>query len=139
MTATKDPLFTIFDSTELERDIALMDRVKEKFELKSDSGLARMIGAHKSVLSEIRSYAKSVANGNTPEGKARTLTALQRLRAFNHLGYAWARDALMAAFPEAVREELRKSDNERTHANVVEASQPRRSKSRSKAQTGTAS
>lgn len=59
--------------------------------------------------------------------------------AFNHLGYAWARDALMAAFPEAVREELRKSDNERTHANVVEASPPRRTKARTKTQTGAAS
>ena len=27
----KDPLFTVFGTTELERDIALMDRVKEKF------------------------------------------------------------------------------------------------------------
>ncbi|WP_126448207.1 hypothetical protein [Sulfuricystis multivorans] len=139
MTQTKDPLFTLFGSTELERDIALMDRVKEKFGLKSDSELARMIGVHKSVLSEIRSCAKNVANGNTPEGKARTLTALQRLRAFNHLGYAWARDALMAAFPEAVREELRKNDNERTHANMVATSQPRRTKARTKAQTGATS
>ncbi len=121
MTQQKDPLFTIFDSTELERDIALMDRVKDKFDIKSDKELALKIGAHHTVLSEIRSYAKEVAAGKQPDGKARALTALQRLRAFDHLGYAWARDALMAAFPASVRDELRKNDNERIKANDVEA------------------
>ena len=29
MSGKRDPLFTVFDTTELERDIALMDRVKE--------------------------------------------------------------------------------------------------------------
>lgn len=129
MSQPKDPLFTIFGTPELERDIALMDRVKEKFDLKSDRELAEMIGAHKSVLSEIRSYAKGVASGTPPEGKARALTALQRLRAFDHLGYAWARDALMAAFPDAVREALVKSDNERTKAHVEEVAQSRDGKS----------
>ena len=36
----KDPLFTVFGTTELERDIALMDRVKEKFGMKQDRDLA---------------------------------------------------------------------------------------------------
>ncbi len=43
----------------------------------------------------------------------RMLTGFQRLRCFDRLGYAWARDALLAAFPTAYREELLKSDNER--------------------------
>ncbi|TXT28327.1 MAG: hypothetical protein FD131_3192 [Rhodocyclaceae bacterium] len=119
MTPQKDPLFTMFDSTELERDIALMDRVKEKFDMKSDRELSDMLGANKTVLSEIRSNAKAVANGVELGGKPRALTALQRLRAFDRLGYAWARDALMAAFPDSVREELVKSDNERTKAHVA--------------------
>lgn len=118
MTLQKDPLFSMFDSTELERDIALMDRVKEKFDMKSDRELADMLVANKTVLSEIRSNAKAVANGFELVGKPRALTALQRLRAFDRLGYAWARDALMAAFPDSVREELVKSDNERTKAHL---------------------
>ena len=108
----------MFDSTELERDIVLMDRVKEKFNLKHDRELAEMLGANRTVLSEIRSYAKAVANGQEQDAKPRALTSLQRLRAFDRLGYAWARDALMMAFPNAVREELVKSDNDRTKAHV---------------------
>ena len=114
----KDPLFTVFGTTELERDIALMDRVKEKFGMKQDRDLAELLGVNKSILSEIRSYAKSVATGNAPEGKHRCLTPLQRLKAFNHLGYAWARDALIAIFPENLQNDLLKIDNERTRAHV---------------------
>ena len=113
-----DPLFTVFGTTELERDIALMDRVKEKFAAQTDLALAELIGANKTVLSEIRSYAKAVANGQSYEGKQRTLTAFQRLRCFDKLGYAWARDALLAAFPTAYRELLLKSDNERIESRL---------------------
>ena len=113
MSGKRDPLFTVFDTTDLERDVALMDRVKEKYGAKSDLRLAELIGANKTVLSEIRSYAKAVASGKAYEGKPRTLTAFQRLRGFDRLGYAWARDALLAAFPTAYREELLNSDNER--------------------------
>ena len=115
---SKDPLFTVFDPTELERDLALMDRVKEKFNIGSEKELAEWLGVHKSILSEIRSFAKAVrerqADGRTPP---RSLTALQRLRAFDRLGYAWARDALMTAFPDAVKDDLIKIDNERSKAN----------------------
>ena len=115
---SKDPLFTVFDSTELERDLALIDRVKEKFNLPSDKDVADWLGVHKSVISEIRSYAKAVEqskeDGRTPP---RSLTALQRLRAFDRQGYAWARDALMTAFPDAVKDDLLKIDNERAQAN----------------------
>lgn len=97
---SKDPLFTVFDSTELERDLALMDRVKEKFNIGSEKELAEWLGVHKSILSEIRSFAKAVrerqADGRT---SPRSLTALQRLRASDRLGYAWARDALDDSFP----------------------------------------
>ncbi len=113
MSGKRDPLFTVFDTTDLERDIALMDRVKEKYGAKSDLRLAKLIGANKTVLSEIRSYAKAVATGKPYDGKPRTLTGFQRLRGFDRLGYAWARDALLAAFPTAYREELLNSDNER--------------------------
>ena len=43
---SKDPLFTVFDSTELERDLALIDRVKEKFNLPSDKDVADWLGVH---------------------------------------------------------------------------------------------
>ena len=115
---SKDPLFTVFDSTELERDLALIDRVKDKFNLPSDKEVADWLWVHKSVISEIRSYAKAVATGKD-EGRSppRSLTAVQRLRAFDRLGYAWARDALMTAFPDAVKDDLIKIDNERAQAN----------------------
>ena len=118
MSGKRDPLFTVFDTTDLERDVALMDRVKEKYGAKSDLRLAELIGANKTVLSEIRSYAKAVASGKTYEGKPRMLTGFQRLRCFDRLGYAWARDALLAAFPTAYREELLKSDNERIESRL---------------------
>src|SRR5574338_121854 len=129
MMQPRDPLFTVLGSTELERDIALVDRVKEKFGIKSEGALADFIGMNKSVLADVRSHAKAEAISRAlakekglepqPAGKVRTLTALQRLRCFNHLGYAWAREALIAAFPEAVRAELLDCDNERTRANVA--------------------
>ena len=118
MSGKRDPLFTVFDTTDLERDVALMDRVKEKYGAKSDLRLAELIGANKTVLSEIRSYAKAVASGKTYEGKPRMLTGFQRLRCFDRLGYAWARDALLAAFPTAYREELLKSDNQRIESQL---------------------
>ena len=115
---SKDPLFTVFDSTELERDLALIDRVREKFTLPSDKEVADWLGVSKSVISEIRSYAKSVVQSREEgRGPPRSLTALQRLRAFDRLGYAWARDALMTAFPDAVKDDLIKIDNERAQAN----------------------
>ena len=118
MSGKRDPLFTVFDTTDLERDVALMDRVKEKYGAKSDLRLAELIGANKTVLSEIRSYAKAVASGQPYEGRPRTLTGFQRLRGFDRLGYAWARDALLAAFPTAYRDELLKSDNERIESQL---------------------
>lgn len=114
---SKDPLFTVFNSTELERDLALIERVKLKFNI-FDKEVAGWLGVSKSVISEIRSYGKAVerreADGLKPP---RSLTALQRLRAFDRLGYAWARDALMTAFPDEVKEDLIKIDNERAQAN----------------------
>lgn len=124
MSSQKDPLFTVWDSTELERDLALMDRVKLKFGIKSDRELADWLGANKSVISEIRRYAKEQAKYKLGQwvGEVkpppRSLTALQRLRAFDRLGYAWARDALMTAFPDSVREDLLEIDNERSRANA---------------------
>lgn len=119
--AKKDPLFTVFDSTELERDVALIDRVKEKFGVKNDKDICAYLHIHKSVLSEIRGqYAKEQAAkpGRADFGKAkpRLLTPWQRLVAFDHLGYAWARDAAMMLFPEDMREELLRRDNERAMA-----------------------
>ena len=122
---SKDPLFTVWDSTELERDLALMDRVKEKFNVTSDTELAKWLRVSKSVISEIRAYAKEVDAIKLKRGKKavsslppppRSLTALQRLRAFDRLGYAWARDALMTAFPDNVRADLLEIDNERAKA-----------------------
>lgn len=119
MTRGPDPLFTVFSTTQLERDIALLDRVKEKFAL-TDRLLGEMLGINKTVLSDIRRYAKALSKGGPVPGtlKPRMLTSLQRVRAFDRLGYAWARDALTLAFPDSVRDEMLKTDNARTAAQM---------------------
>lgn len=118
-----DPLFTVWNSTELQRDLALMDRVKEKFSIGSDRELAEWLGVNKGVISEIRRYSKMVDQGESDGTEPpRSLTALQRLRAFDRLGYAWARDALMTAFPDMVKNDLLKIDNERARAKMQEIS-----------------
>ncbi len=115
----KDPLFTVFDSTELERDIALIDRVKDKFGIKNDKDVCAYLHIHRSVLSEIRShYAKELAEEKDFGKGKRTLTPWQRLIAFDHLGYAWARDAAMMLFPEDMRDELLRRDNARAMAAI---------------------
>lgn len=109
-------LFTITTS-ELERDVALLDELRIELKL-SDAKIAMVIGANKTVLSELRSQAKAVTNGEQVAGKLRSLTVSQRLRAFDKLGYAWARQAFMLAVPTATRDKLLAIDNERTQKNI---------------------
>ena len=111
-----DLLFSMFDSTELERDIALIDRLKDKFGCKSDKEVALMLKMDHTVLSAVRRSARQVEKEGKPGAKARTLTPVQRLRGFDRLGYAWARQTLFVIFPDEVAHELVQKDNERTLA-----------------------
>ena len=111
-TQTKDPLFTI-NTSQIERDNALLDGVKEKFEIQSERELGEFLGIGKTTLADVRAYGKQVKAGGAVTVKPRTLTAAQRLHAFDHIGYAWTRDAVMWLFPEALSRELEHEYNER--------------------------
>lgn len=107
-----DLLFTI-STSEIARDNALLDRIKEKFGITSERELGVFLEINKSVLAEVRTYGKQVEAGDVLT-KPRLLTVPQRLRAFDHLGYAWTRDIVMLLVPEALRKDLVHSDNKRT-------------------------
>ena len=118
-----DLLFTMFESTLLERDIALVDRLKDKFGFKSDKEVAAMLKMDHTSLSAVRRCARQVEeSGGELTGKERMLTTLQRLRGFDRLGYAWARQSLFVLFPDELAHELVQKDNERTLA-TLEAEQ----------------
>lgn len=108
----RDLLFTI-DSSQIARDNALLDRVKEKFEIESERQLSKFLNISTTTLADIRAYGKQVAGGGEVTVKERTLTAAQRLRAFDHVGYGWTRDAVMWLFPDAISKEIVQKDNER--------------------------
>lgn len=127
-TQEKDLLFTIC-SSQIARDNALLDRVKDKFEIKSERALGEFLEISTTTLADIRAYGKQVAAGGEVTVKERTLTAAQRLRAFDHVGYGWTRDAVMWLFPDAIREEFVHQDNERIkEAESKKASSARRPK-----------
>jgi len=92
---------------EADDDNALLDRFKKKFNIVHDAEVARILGCSRGLLPDIRN----------PE-KPRKLTPLQKLRIYDHLGYAWARNALIALFPEKLAEDMRRWDNERTKRNL---------------------
>lgn len=82
-------------------DSELLDKVKERFGIKDDKGLGEWIGLQRSSISEIR-------KGH------RNLPLKQKVECYDHLGYAWARDAILEMFPGETQETLRKKDNERS-------------------------
>ena len=82
-------------------DSELLDQVKAKFGIKDDKDLVKWIGLQRSSISEIR-------NGH------RHLPLKQKVECYDHLGYAWARDAILAMFPDETKEKLRQKDNERS-------------------------
>jgi hypothetical protein len=88
-------------------DNALLDRLKETFGIEHDADVARMIGCARQALSDIRS-----------PNSSRKLTPYQKLCIYDRLGYAWARDALIALFPEKTSAAMRRWDNERTLKNL---------------------
>jgi hypothetical protein len=101
-----EPVIPVTFQTPLD-DNALLDHLKETFGIEHDADIAKMIGCARQILSDIRSP-------NSP----RKLTPYQKLCIYDRLGYAWARDAMIALFPEKISAVMRHWDNERTLNNL---------------------
>lgn len=84
------------------RHIQLLQELKTKFDL-ADCEIAKVLEATAPIISDVR-------------GGRRQLTFAQELRAYNRLGYAWARDAMLAMLPDETQDKLLKKDQDRTKA-----------------------
>lgn len=84
------------------RHIQLLQELKTKFDL-ADWEIAKVLEATAPIISDVR-------------GGRRQLTFAQELRAYNRLGYAWARDAMLAMLPDETHIKLLKKDQDRTKA-----------------------
>lgn len=78
----------------------LINKIKERFELTTDTQVANLLGATRQQIADWR-------NGHRPM----PLTA--QLKAADHLGYAWARKAILFLAPELISK-----DNLRTKKRV---------------------
>lgn len=85
-----------------ERHIQLLQELKTEFDM-ADWEIAKLLEATAPIISDVRA------------GR-RQLTFAQELRAYNRLGYAWARDAMLAMLPDETHDKLLKKDQDRTKA-----------------------
>jgi hypothetical protein len=86
-------------------DKELLSTLREAFGFKCDQDVALILGCPRQHVGQIN---KGV----------RSLTAYQKLVIYDRMGYAWARDAILALFPDKTTERLRELDNERTRKNI---------------------
>ena len=86
-------------------DRELLDALKEQFDLANDCQLCDMLAMSPTQISHIR----AVIN-------PRPLTLMQKLVAYDHLGYAWAREALLNLVPDHLGAKLRAMDIDKTKA-----------------------
>ena len=87
----------------MKTDCELLDALKKHYDLKLDSGLCSWLGMSPTQISQVRS-----------KTSPRALTTKQRVIAYDHLGYAWAREAMLDLFPEHISQKLREMDNSKT-------------------------
>lgn len=89
-------------------DVELLNSLKKHFDMANDYQLCDLLGMSRSQISAVR--AKS---------NPRPLTSAQRVMAYDHLGYAWAREAMLALFPTGLKIKLRTLDIEKTKAHAA--------------------
>ena len=87
----------------MKTDCELLDALKKHYDLKLDSGLCSWLGMSPTQISQVRS-----------KTSPRALTTKQRVIAYDHLGYAWAREAMLDLFPEHIGHKLRAMDISKT-------------------------
>ena len=91
-----------------EKQNSLLQQLAEQLAPITDSEIAAKLGTQKSNLSEVKN-------------RKRCLTFMQELRLYDSLGYAWARQAVLAMVPDSVRDDLTVRDNQRIARNAREA------------------
>jgi transcriptional regulator with XRE-family HTH domain len=79
-------------------DKELLTQLQRRFECKTSTDLAAVLGVSSSYLSQIRA-------GHL------TMSVKVRLRALDKLGYVVARDALLSVTPKKIKSTLKKIDN----------------------------
>ena len=92
----------------MKTDVELLDALKKHFDLANDYQLCKWLDMSRSQISAIRA-----------KTNPRALTSAQRIMAYDHLGYAWAREAMLALFPPALKDKLRTLDIEKTKAHAA--------------------
>ena len=96
-------------------DNDLLDAVKALYGLKEDKQLVPLLDLKPSQISAVRAMNKSKSEDGAPK-KCRELPPRKRLECYDRLGYGFAREALLLAFPTETKKYLIRLDNERTLA-----------------------
>ena len=86
-------------------DGELLDALKKQFDLELDYQLGDLLNMSQTQISQVRA-----------KTNPRPLKAMQRIMAYDHLGYAWAREAIVDLFPEHIGHKLRAMDIIKTKA-----------------------
>lgn len=94
----------------MKTDCELLDALKEQFDLTLDYELCEFLDMSRTQISQVRTKLNP-----------RSLTIAQRIVAYDHLGYAWARQAMLDLFPDPIKEKLRAADIDRTKTHAAAA------------------
>ena len=87
----------------MKTDNELLDELKKQFDYEMDYQIGDLLGMSPAQISQVRS-----------KTNPRALTTKQRIIAYDHLGYAWAREAMLDLFPEQISLKLRAMDISKT-------------------------
>ena len=89
----------------MKTDVELLDAVKAEFDFANDCQLFDLLSMSRTQISGVRA-----------KTNPRSMTNTQPILAYNHLGYAWAREAMLALFPEELHQKWRAMDIKKTKA-----------------------
>ena len=87
----------------MKTDCELLDALKQQFDLEHDHQIGNLLNMSPVQVSQVRS-----------KSNPRPLTTKQRIVAYDHLGYAWAREAMLDLFPEHIGHKMRAMDISKT-------------------------
>ena len=87
----------------MKTDNEVLDALKKQFDYEMDCQIGDLLDMSPTQISQVRS-----------KTNPRALTTKQRILAYDHLGYAWAREAMLDLFPEQISHKLRAMDISKT-------------------------
>lgn len=96
-------------------DNELLDAIKALYGMKDDKQLVPLLDLKPSQISAVRAINRC-KNVDEQKKKTRELPPRKRLECYDRLGYGFAREALLLAFPTETKKYLIRLDNERTLA-----------------------